>query len=201
MAEQSNIYQLKATVRDIRPPIWRRVLVPGDLTLSQFHAVMLVLFGWHGGHLHMFTIGETRYESAPEHDDFGPPARDESAFRLAQVAPAAGRKFNYEYDFGDSWEVDVLVERVLPAEGADAAPVVKKGARMGPPDDVGGVPGYYDFIKTMADPSDPDHEEMAEWYGGAFDPEEFDLDAINGTLARMKAAPRSRRRSGPMTGR
>ena len=102
--------------------------------------------------------------------------------RLNQIAPGAGFKFRYEYDFGDSWEHVLVVEKVLPPEPGRQVPVCIKGKRACPPEDVGGVWGYAEFLEALQDPDHEDHEMYLEWIGGEFDAEEFDLEETNEML-------------------
>ena len=176
------IYQIKVTLMGSRPPIWRRIQVPSDTTLAQLHGVLQMVMGWQDYHLHLFSVGRTMYGlTDPE---LGiPEERDERWVLLRQVAAGEGSKFIYEYDFGDGWRHDVLVEKVLSAEAGVRYPRCTQGRRACPPEDVGGVGGYYDFLEAIKDPEHPEHEGMLEWIGGAFDPEAFDVEAVDSELS------------------
>ena len=137
--------------------------------------------GWAGGHLHQFIDGEDYY-GPPDLED----AENENRVRLNQIAPAEKARFLYEYDFGDSWEHDILVEKILPAEVGVKYPVCLKGARACPPDDCGGVWGYADLLEALKDPAHPEHKEMLEWIGGELDPEAFDLEEVNKMLQELR---------------
>lgn len=176
------IYQLKLTLRNSKPPIWRRVLVPGDFTLAKLHDVIQVAMDWDDSHLHEFIIGGTSYaDKRAEIED----AKNETRAKLHKLAGEKG-KFVYLYDFGDSWEVEILVEKVVPVEKSQQYPVVIKGKLAAPPDDSGGIWGYYEMLDAREDPDSPDREELAEWLGEDFDPEAFDMAAINARLAQIK---------------
>ncbi len=177
-------YQLKITLRDSRPPIWRRVLVPGDFSLHKLHRVAQIAMGWTDSHLHQFLVGEICY--GEPHPDDEIEMNDERRFTLNQIAPREKSKFVYEYDFGDSWEHEILVEKVLPPEPGVKYPLCVKGKRACPPEDVGGVWGYDTFLKAIRDPDHEEHDSYLEWIGGEFDPEAFDLDEINQELRRVK---------------
>jgi hypothetical protein len=175
------IYQLKVTLRGSRPPIWRRVQVRSETTLEQLHEILQVSMGWQEGHLHQFVANGVQYGTADS--DWGVDVEDESEATLADVASGVGSRFVYEYDFGDGWEHDLLIEKVLePQPGADY-PVCLTGRRACPPEDVGGIWGYADFLRAMRDPSDPEHDDLVEWIGGAFDPEAFDVADVNAALS------------------
>jgi len=183
------VYQVKITLKGIRPPIWRRLLVEPDTRLDRLHHILQEAMGWYDSHLHQFAVGRTLY-GVPDPDfDFGPEVEDEKRVTLRQLAPTAKSKLTYEYDFGDGWEHEILVEKVLPADPATLYPVCVAGARACPPEDCGGVWGYADLLETIKNPDDPEHEEMLEWLGGEFDPEAFDLDVVNRKLKRFQSKP------------
>lgn len=175
-AAAKRVYQLKITLRDIRPPVWRRVLVSSETTLEQLHWMIQVAMGWTNSHLHQFHAGKQRY-SDPEWELEG--VRDESRVRLRQVAAAPKSRFYYEYDFGDSWEHEITVEKVLDADPAVKYPQCLTGKRAGPPEDCGGVWGYANLLEVLADHKHPEHKEMMEWVGGQLDPEHFEADEVN----------------------
>lgn len=186
------IYQIKVTLENSRPPIWRRLLVPGDVTLAQLHEIIQVAMGWEGYHLHQFIVGNTYYgERDPDYDL---DVRDERRFTLRQIAPREGLKFRYEYDFGDSWMHQILVEKILPPEPGKVYPVCIKGKRACPPEDVGGIWGYYEFLESIQNPEHPEHEDYLEWIGGKFDPEAFDLEEVNAALQALAHKRRRARR-------
>ena len=107
------------------------------------------------------------------------------AVTLADVAPAPGDRLVYEYDFGDGWEHDLLVEKVLELEPGATYPVCIKRRRACPPEDVGGIWGYAEFLEILSDPDHPEYEERLEWVGGEFDPEEFDVEDVNAAFASL----------------
>ena len=179
------VYQLKVTLETIEPPIWRRVRVHGSILLPRLHKVIQRAMGWHDAHLHEFIIGDVRY-GEPEPDEPHYQVEAERNFSLREVAPRAGMRFEYVYDLGDGWRHDVLVEHVdVPAEPLPSA-VCLDGQRACPPEDCGGFPGYEDLLEILRDPDHPEHEERLEWLGGRFDPEAFDLAAVNRKLSRLK---------------
>ncbi len=112
---------------------------------------------------------------------------DERQAILRQIATRTGAKIDYEYDFGDSWWHEILLEKILPAEPGQIYPVCIKGKRAAPPDDSGGIYSYDSFVEAITNPRHPDHKELLSWYGGPFDPEAFDIDAVNGELRRLSA--------------
>jgi hypothetical protein len=183
------VYRLKVTLRDSKPPIWRRIEVPGTITLAKLHRILQVAMGWTNSHLHSFKIGQTYYqEPDPNFDPMFSTAaeKNEKRFKLQQVAPREKMKFLYTYDFGDDWEHEILVEKILPMTEENRQPRCLKGVKACPPEDIGGIWGYYDFLEILKNPQHPDHEDMMEWIGGSFDPEEFDLDLVNEQLRKIK---------------
>lgn len=182
-----DIYQLKITLIGTRPPIWRRVLAPADLTLAQFHNVLQAVVGWENCHLHEFRIGRQRF-GVPDPEDRlmgGTGCINERKVRLSDVLGKAGAKAEYTYDFGDSWEHSIVVEKVLTPEPGAVYPVCTDGKRHGPPEDCGGLGGYDNFLEAIADPEHEEHEEMLEWIG-SFDPEAFSVDHVNRKLASLQ---------------
>jgi len=181
----SKIYQLKITLRGSKPPIWRRILVPGRSTLPDLNLMIQAAMGWGNCHLHSFTIDDVDYAMTdPDWDDWG--SEDETGVRLDRVVPYAGVRFTFLYDFGDGWDHQVVVEKILPPEPGVKYPVCIAGKRRCPPEDVGGIWGYGDFLAAIRDPNHEEHAEYLEWIGGSFDPEEFDVDAVNGLLSDYK---------------
>jgi len=172
------IYELKVTLREIYPPIWRQVHVRSDTTLAKLHEVLQFAMGWSNSHLHLFETEDERYGVPdPELD-----LHDERRVRLDRLLTRLGDRMVYEYDFGDSWEHDVVLERILEPQKGARYPRVIAGQRACPPEDCGGVPGYEEFLSIIADPRHPEHEEMVEWAGGPFDPEAFDVNQKNRML-------------------
>jgi hypothetical protein len=182
-SEPQQIYQLKVTLKDYRPPIWRRLQVPSTITLGKLHRILQDAMGWTDSHLHSFLINGVEYgQPMPEYDlDI----RSERSVKLSQVVTGEKFKFVYLYDMGDGWEHEVLVEKVLPPEPI-RYPICLTGKRACPPEDCGGVGGYAEFLNAIQNPDHPEHEMMRDWIGGDFDPEEFDLDAVNALLRKIR---------------
>ena len=175
-----SIYQLKITLKDIRPPIWRRVQLSSDMTLGQLHFVIQISMGWTNSHLHSFTILSEEYGvPMPEYEWEGMELHDEEKFKLSKVVLGEKFKFSYTYDFGDGWDHEILVEKVLDAQPDIKYPICIKAKRSCPPEDCGGPWGYQELLETLQDPKHPEHEEMLDWLGGAFNAERVDIDDIN----------------------
>lgn len=176
------IYQLKIALRGLRPPIWRRVLVPSDIRLDALHHVLQATMGWSNSHLHAFTFDDRVFGEIDPSYGNDLEMENERRFKLSTLIKEPGARFFYEYDFGDSWEHAVTLEATLPADPAIEYPICIKGKRACPPEDCGGVWGYMNLLEILSDPSHEEHRAMSEWAGTDLDPEEFDLDLINRRL-------------------
>lgn len=177
------VLQLHIELRHTKPKIWRRVLVPETITLARLHGVIQAAFQWGGGHMHEFEAAGERYGTSDP--DYDPPGSVRSErIKLTTVLTGAGT-IEYLYDFGDSWEHRIKLEKVL-APMDMKLPVCVAGANAAPPDDCGGVPGYEEFVAAMADPNHPEHADMRAWIGRDWDPGAFDIEHVNSWLAEIK---------------
>jgi hypothetical protein len=177
---QRQIFQLKVSLSDVTPLVWRRLLVPGGYTLDRLHRVLQHVMGWQDCHLHSFEIDGLQYGEPDPDGELT--MRDELDTRLDAVV-GKGSRFRYTYDFGDWWEHDITVEDAFGADPGERYPICVAGARACPPEDVGGPFGYRTFMVALTDPEHPDHEPMREWIGRPFDAEAFAADRAT-TLAR-----------------
>lgn len=195
MANDAMMYQVKVTLNGVKPPIWRRLLVPSSYSLKDVHDVLQVAMGWRDSHLHQFVAMGMLYGQPDA--EFGIRRVNEKHVRLDEVLRTEKDAMTYEYDFGDGWEHKVILERILGNAEEEAAPSCIAGARACPPEDCGGVWGYANLLQVIADSSHPEHEEMLQWLGHGFDPELFDASAINSALARMKRRRPTKRPARP----
>lgn len=168
------LFQFKITLVGTKPPIWRRFQTK-DCNLSDLHQLIQAAMGWENSHLHRFVIDGVRY-SDPELWDGEFELIDSTATKISEVVPKNGKpfRFKYEYDFGDGWEHEVLFEGYPAVETKTKYPLCLEGARSCPPEDVGGVGGYEEFLEALADPKHERHDELLDWSGGEFDAEKFD---------------------------
>jgi len=179
-ADPKALYQFKITLLEIHPPIWRRIQVK-DCTLDKLHEHIQTAMGWTNSHLNQFKIGEQLYGDPLLMEDnfveFG--YQDSTTTMLSEIIPRSSKplRFLYEYDFGDGWEHEVLFEGCPKIDEGGQYPVCLEGKRACPPEDVGGIGGYEEFLKTIADPDHEEHKDMLRWAGGWFDPEAFDVTA------------------------
>lgn len=174
-----NILSLKVTLRGVKPPVWRRLLVPGTMTLGDLHDAIQAAMGWHDCHLHAFDIGGEQFGDRGSVDDVA----DENRLTLNSLLRSDVVRFAYTYDFGDCWEHTIAFEKSEPAVEGEAYPVCTAGKRNCPPEDCGGVWGYQEFLAILADPTHPQYAEQREWIEEDFDPDEFNRELANTVLA------------------
>lgn len=176
---KERLYRFKITLQDTHPPIWRRIQVK-DCTLDRLHEHIQLAMGWTNSHLNHFHIGDQPYGDpllmAENFEEFG--YEDSTTTKLSDVLPRDGKRFRfeYEYDFGDSWQHEILFEGCLRAEQGKRYPICLEGERVCPPEDVGGVFGYAEFVEAITDPDHEEHDRFLAW-SGPFDPEAFDAAA------------------------
>ena len=196
MREEPSVYQLKITLLGIEPPIWRRIQVPNTLLLCCLHEAVQAVFGWTDSHLHQF-VKDGQYWSDPEwYEDYEDiEVIDESRVRVGRVLKAEGESLRYDYDFGDNWQHEMTLERILPSPAVRPRPVCLGGERHRPPEDVGGTSGYEQFLGVIFDPTHEEYEHYLAWVGGSFHPEDFDQRAVNEVLSQMSWPARHRRRN------
>ena len=183
-------YQMKITLRDVKPPVWRRVIVPQCLTFAQFKEVALCAMGWLGGHLYAFRfpadglyISETFDEVfSAEKVIFHSPRENEIDASRTVLAGllSEGKKFYMDYDFGDGWEHSIQVEKILEDYPFDYPQVVKYKGDC-PPEDVGGPWGYANFLEIINDPENPERDEMLSWADSQLY-KEYDMQFVNEDL-------------------
>ena len=181
------LYQFKITLKGIWPPIWRRIQVK-DSSLDKLHEDIQTAMGWTNSHLHQFMIrgvlhGDPDLLCEGWEDEVQPV--DSLHTKISTVIPEDGRRFRfeYEYDFGDGWKHEILFEGCLRAERGARYPLCVDGARACPPEDVGGISGYEEYLAVLADPEHEEHESFRRWRG-PFDSEKFDVDKATKRMRR-----------------
>jgi len=184
------IFQVKVALLDIEPAIWRRILVPADTTLDQFHDVIQAAFGWWNYHLHQYLVDGKHYAlpDADDDDDLLPPRLDERAVQLRDLLTSSS--IVYEYDFGDDWKHLVEIESVAMKRNPGVSyPVCTGGERACPREDCGGTHGYRRLLEALADPMHEEHAELKQWAGRRYDPEKFDPAVANRALRKLRKRP------------
>jgi hypothetical protein len=182
------IYQIQIALTRFKPKIWRRLLIPSDLLLSDFHFIIQISMGWENSHLHQFIKDRTFYtKRMPGDDTWGEMNNvDYKKIKISDLLKKEKEKIVYEYDFGDSWEHDVLLEKILPDNEKLTFPVCLEGKMACPPEDCGGIWGYSDMLEILKQPNHEEYDNIIEWLGEEFDPEHFNIEAVNKILKRFK---------------
>jgi len=190
------VARLLIELEDITPRIWRRVDVPAAITLSILHDVLQAVMRWDHAHLYEFRVGDRSYgDPLPGLESASGRVYKAKGIRLNQVIDRGVDQFTYVYDFGDDWRHSIRVEDVHDGDPDTDYPIFIEGERRAPPEDVGGLPGFMNFLDAIADPKHPEHAFLLEWVGGAFDPADIDRREIEFDLA-MLAEFRRRVRAG-----
>ncbi|HPX75062.1 MAG TPA: plasmid pRiA4b ORF-3 family protein [Bacteroidales bacterium] len=180
------IFQIQIALKGFRPKIWRRILVPENVLLPDFHKIIQTTMGWTNSHLHHFVKGRSYYVHKTEDDVFvgNNSDIDYAKIKISDLLSFEKDKIIYEYDFGDDWEHDIVLEKILPYDTKLVYPICVKGKMNCPPEDCGGVWGYADMLEVLKDPEHEDYEELRDWLGEEFDPQFFDIDTVNELLKR-----------------
>jgi len=177
----STVYQFRIELLEIKPAIWRRVQIASTSSFRDLHYAIVDSFGWEDYHLHDFMIrdpysGEEKLitDMTNELPEGRVVCYDERKEKISRYFRRPGITAQYDYDFGDDWHHRIIFEKELPREGEGMYPRCIDGRRHCPPEDIGGVSGYAEFLRAMANPRHKEHKSCKEWWGGPFDPEEFD---------------------------
>lgn len=180
------VYQFRITLMDVHPPIWRQIQVQ-DCFLDDLHRHIQNAMGWTDSHLYLFDIAGISYGRAVQYDSDGMHAVvPASQTLLRTVVPKSQRGFwfRYTYDLGDSWEHLIVLERTCEPEPKAKYPVCLDGQRACPPENCGGTPGYDHLLSVLHDPDDEEYDELLEWVGGNFDPDDFDPKRASRIMAK-----------------
>ena len=191
-----NVYQLKITIKEIEPPIWRRIVIPSNITFAKLHKIIQTTFAWQDYHLFNFDFGDTVVclpdpEYAPgELYGAGVEELNAKKIKIDQLF-TEGKTFIYEYDLGDSWKHEVVIEEILESDQDVKSPRCIEGERHRPPEDVGGIGGYETFLEAISDKDHEEYNDMLVWAekdtgGRKFDPEYFYLNEVNRALMKIK---------------
>ncbi|MCK9206957.1 MAG: plasmid pRiA4b ORF-3 family protein [Salinivirgaceae bacterium] len=182
----TKIYQIQIALSGFKPKIWRRILIPSDMLLSDFHKVIQTTMGWTNSHLHQFIYNRTFYSvKHPDDDMWGDMDNvdyKKKKTRVSDLLKTGKDKITYEYDFGDGWQHDIVLEKILPVDSNLKYPICVTGKMNCPPEDCGGIWGYADMLEILKQPDHEEYESFIEWLGDEFDPEYFDKDEVNGLL-------------------
>ncbi len=181
---KKQVYEMKVVLVGSDPVIWRRLQVESDISLDVLHRVIQTVMGWQDCHIHEFQFDDAAY--GPKDAGGLEDVKDERKVRLNKLIKEEGAHFRYVYDFGDDWEHEITLERIVEPSKATKYPICLDGEGACPPEDCGGIWGYYDMLQTAEDPADPEYEDVVEFLGEAFDPEAFDLRQVNNELKKLQ---------------
>ena len=175
------VYRLHVELEHVSPPVWRKLLVASNISLSALHAVVNEAMGWNNSHLHQFILRERRFGDVTMPDASELKLKDERKFLLDDLV-GPGEVLKYQYDFGDGWNHHIKVEAKLEPKEYFSYPLCIGGARACPPEDCGGPPGYENLVASIKDKTSEEHDELLKWLGGHFDPDGFDVNRTNRAL-------------------
>ena len=179
----SQIARILITLDDIEPVIWRRFDAPVTMNLRALHQVIQAVMGWEDRHLYEYRIGEKIYGEPPPPDlSWGRSVMQAKGLRLSALIDRAVTSLTYVYDFGDDWRHTLTIEEVRTAEPGVDYPRLVDGERAAPPEDCGGMPGYFEFVHAINDRSHPQHKELQAWSGEPYDPADIGREIINDRL-------------------
>jgi hypothetical protein len=181
-----SILQVKVTLKYSDPKIWRRILIPSDMLLPDLHHVLQVVMGWGDNHLHQFIQNKLYYGPSMEDEDltwgWQSSKVEYTRIRISDLLQTTKSKLDYEYDFGDSWIHHLNLEKILPWSELQKLPICLEGEMRCPPEDCGGIFGYYELLEVLKNPKHEDHEDLQEWVGDDFDPTYFSVAEVNAQL-------------------
>lgn len=179
------IVRIRIMLDGMDPAIWRRVELPLSNSLKTLHLAIQAVMLFENYHLFRFDVGETSYGIPLDDDWMDPPTRDAGNIRLGKLVERGVTAFTYTYDFGDDWRHSIEIEGVFPADPEADYPRFVDGERRAPPEDVGGLPGFEQFLNAMAKTRHPARKSMLEWYGRPFDPADISHDKIHARMAKL----------------
>jgi len=183
---KTKIYQIQIALKKVKPKVWRRVLIPSDLLLSDFHKIIQTTMGWANVHMHQFVIDDIYYSVKHPDDDFWDES-DTVDYKKKKLCISSFLKKEkdrilYEYDFGDGWEHDIILEKILPVDNNIKYPVCLTGKMNCPPEDCGGAYRYNNIRELLKQQDNKDYESRIDWLGRVFDPTFFNKDGVNECL-------------------
>ncbi len=178
-------YQLSIKLLEIEPPIWRRFVVPGTVSLATLHMILQRVMGWGNYHIYLFNVGGQQYgEGVSEWAEFAQTVTNAKRVMLQDIAVRKGARFIYTYDMGDGWEHEIRAEEIH--EGPPEQVRCLAGARSCPPEDCGGPHGYEEMLEIIFNPKHAEYQERRDWLGESFSPELFNVEIVNRRLRRLK---------------
>jgi Plasmid pRiA4b ORF-3-like protein len=180
------IILLKITLNESSPTIWRSVLVPASIKFFDLHHIIQISIGWKNSHMFEFHVGDYKIGYIDPNEAFEDIA-DASEVALELLLTKEGFRFTYLYDFGDNWQHTVQVEKILEKEEGKVYPACLEGELACPPEDSGGIHGFYENLRILKDPKHPGYKEVKRWLGRGYDPEKFNIGKVNKELPKFKS--------------
>jgi hypothetical protein len=181
MSASTKYVSLRIELLHIKPLVWRRLMVPASISLLDLHLAIQGAMGWTNSHLHQFEIDGKSYGEPDEYSEIE--IVSEKGQKLSAALGKSVAEFMYQYDFGDNWQHRIVVEQTQKVHPAWSGPLCVAGERACPPEDIGGVHGYQEFLEAIADPAHDEHVHLLKWVGGIFDPNGFDINSANERIA------------------
>ncbi len=182
MLLQPSIFQVKITLTGITPPIWRRLQVPSDLFLHDFHKVIQTSVGWENSHLHQFVKNSRTFGIADDEFELSDKFMDYTSIRLVDILNKENEVIRYIYDFGDTWVHEIVLEKILEPSKNEFYPFCLAGKRNCPPENSGGPWAYMEMVKIFSNLGHPDREDIMQWIDEEWEPENFNIDIVNEML-------------------
>ncbi len=181
-------YQLKIVLDRIQPKIWRRIIIGENTSLYELHHIIQISFGWSNYHLYLFKQNRILWGNKSLWDDDDPAfeLNSDKKIKIKDILQDKTQSLQYQYDMGDSWSHNIKLEKIIEKDNLILVPVCLEGERNCPPEDCGGVGGYYNLIETLSRPNSREYKELVEWLGYLYDPELIELEQINHTLKNLK---------------
>lgn len=186
MSSSSNVIQIKVTLTETNPVIWRQILVPATISFFNLHHIIQISMGWKNYHLFEFAIGDYRIGFIDDEPEDSDSIADSKKVTIDLLLTKEKFVFKYIYDFGDSWVHSVEVEKIDEEIRDKIYPVCIDGNFNCPPEDCGGIPGYYNLLNILRNKNDPEYKDMKNWVGRRYDPEKLNLNNINKELPKFR---------------
>jgi len=194
MTTPDDVAILRIELEDIEPLIWRRVAVRTSMNLKAVHSVIQAAMGWLDSHLWEFAANGRKYTMlVPNDADWNERIKDVAKTKLSALLTIGVREISYVYDMGDNWQHRIIVEKLKAAEPGAHYPQFLGGERRCPPEDCGGIPGYYEFLHNIGSKQNKKRTAALEWYGAPYYPDEIDEQQIIATLNRIANTGRASR--------
>ena len=185
----SIVYQFRIELTEIEPTIWRVIQVPSEYTFGDLHVAIQDAMGWLDYHLHAFRVRMPHKKrdteiGIPDDESFDNDVRPGWQVPITEYFTEPGKSAIYDYDFGDSWSHCVLLEGILLKEKGAKYPLCIAGERACPPEDCGGVSGYYELLEILSNPNHSGYRDYIEWLKGhaknyyPYEPSKFNPDEV-----------------------